>query len=262
MPPSLLRFTTQLVHQESYFFVLPFFVISTTWASPQLVFTGVLALAALISIIDPLYYGWLARRRWLYMAYHTLALFVVLLTVLPIIFYLTTAQSYAIATSLAMLLAFPSLTRVITVVGVTRTAGLIGLTMMLAASAWLGRIAVPPVTLRLTQGAITQDVDRESRSPGKGVKHISVQALAEQGIFAYTAIRAPRGLHERIYHEWILDGETYDTIPLDISGGREAGYRAWTHKTTFPDNPRGKWQVRITTEAGQMIGEIRFRVSD
>ncbi|MNY78179.1 hypothetical protein D3C86_2183290 [compost metagenome] len=52
-----------------------------------------------------------------------------------------------------------------------------------------------------------------------------------------------------------------DRIALDIRGGREAGYRAWTHKQNFPPNPAGKWQVQVLTEAGQVIGTLRFEVT-
>jgi hypothetical protein len=60
IPQPLLRYATQMIHQESLFFVLPFFFITTTWNSGQLVFTGLLGAAGLISITDPLYYKWLA----------------------------------------------------------------------------------------------------------------------------------------------------------------------------------------------------------
>ena len=56
--------------------------------------------------------------------------------------------------------------------------------------------------------------------------------------------------------------EEVDRIALDIKGGRKEGYRAWTHKQNFPPNPVGCWQVRVLTEDGQMIGVLRFRVTD
>ena len=71
---------------------------------------------------------------------------------------------------------------------------------------------------------------------------------------------APRGLDERIYHVWKLDGVEMDRIALDIHGGRKAGYRAWTHKRNFPADPVGDWRVQVVTEAGQQIGVLRFRV--
>lgn len=40
IPQGLLRYGTQMIHQESLFFVLPFFFITTTWNSGQAVFTA------------------------------------------------------------------------------------------------------------------------------------------------------------------------------------------------------------------------------
>ncbi|HAQ74552.1 MAG TPA: DUF2914 domain-containing protein, partial [Pseudomonas sp.] len=109
VPPPLLRYVTQMVHQESLFFIIPFFVITTTWNSGQALFTLLLGGAALVSLIDPLYYKWLTPRRWLYLAFHALTLFAVLLTALPIILHLSTPQSYQLALGVALLLALPSL---------------------------------------------------------------------------------------------------------------------------------------------------------
>ena len=80
VPRPLLRYATQMVHQESLFFIIPFFAITTTWNSGQALFTGLLGAAALVSLIDPLYYKWLAPRRWVYLGFHALTLFAVLLT--------------------------------------------------------------------------------------------------------------------------------------------------------------------------------------
>lgn len=75
IPEPLLRYATQMIHQESLFFVLPFFFVTTTWNSSQAIFTGLLGAAALVSITDPLYYKWLAPKRSLFLALHTLTLF-------------------------------------------------------------------------------------------------------------------------------------------------------------------------------------------
>ncbi|MDX1298004.1 MAG: DUF5924 family protein [Pseudomonas sp.] len=260
LPPPLLRYATQMIHQESLFFVLPFFFITTTWNSGQLLFSGLLAAAALVSIIDPLYYKWLAPKRWLFLAYHTLALFAVLLTALPIIFKLTTPQSYQLALAAAVLLSFPSLFAIITVQRWWRGLLLIGLTLALGAGGWLARVWVPPATLWLTEVAVTRQFDSQSRAPGASLKQLSVAQLRSEGLFAYTAINAPRGLNERIYHVWRHNGREIERIALDIHGGRKEGYRAWTQKQNFPTGAVGRWQVQVLTEAGQMIGVLRFQV--
>lgn len=260
LPPPLLHYATQMIHQESLFFVLPFFFITTTWNSGQALFSGLLGAAALVSIIDPLYNKWLAPRRWLFLAYHTLALFAVLLTALPIILKLTTPQSYQLALAAAVLLSFPSLFSVIRVQRWWRGVLLVGLTLALGLGGWLARVWVPPATLWLTEVAVSREFDNQARTPGQSIKLISVAQLRAEGLFAYTAINAPRGLNERIYHVWRYQGGEVERIALDIQGGRKEGYRAWTHKQNFPTDVVGRWQVQVLTEAGQMLGVLRFKV--
>ncbi|SHN22812.1 Protein of unknown function [Pseudomonas asturiensis] len=262
IPQGLLRYGTQMIHQESLFFVLPFFFITTTWNSGQALFTALLGAAGLISIIDPLYYKWLAPRRWLFMALHTLTLFAALLTALPIIVHLTTAESYKLALGVAMLLSFPSLASSFPLNSWRN--GLMVLTMIVVAggAGWLLRSWVPPATLWLTEVAVSPDFDNKNRTPGDSIRQISASQLRNGGLYAYTAINAPRGLEERIYHVWRHDGKEMDRIALDIHGGRKEGYRAWTHKQNFPQDVVGRWQVRVLTEDGQMIGVLRFTVTD
>ena len=56
-------------------------------------------------------------------------------------------------------------------------------------------------------------------------------------------------------------GKEVDRIALDIHGGRKEGYRAWSHKQNFPDDVAGRWQVRVLTEDGQIVGVLRFKVT-
>lgn len=258
--PVLLRYLTQMVHQESLFFILPFYFVTTTWNSGQAVFSGLLAASALVAVIDPLYYRWLAPRRWLYLAFHTLTLFAVLLTALPIIVHLSTPQSYRWALFAAMLLSLPSLFSLLQVQRWWRGLALCGLALVLGAAGWMLRSWVPPATLWMTEMAATAQMDSTQRKPGVSLKQVSAEQL-RGGLYAYTAISAPRGLKERIYHVWLHDGKPVDRIALDINGGRKAGYRAWSHKLQFPPRPEGRWQIQVVTEAGQMIGTLRFQVT-
>ena len=261
LPAGVLRYATQMIHQESLFFVLPFFFVTTAWNSGQAFFSALLLGAALVAIIDPVYYKWLAPRRWTYLAYHTLTLFAVLLTALPILFHLTTPESYKLAIAVAVVLSLPSLSRNVPFDGWGRWAALGALSLALGATGWLARSWIPPATLWLTDVAVTASLD-DDRTPAESLGTVTGAQLRSTGLFAYTAIRAPRGLDERVYHVWQHNGIEVDRIALDITGGRERGYRSWTHKRNFPDNAVGRWQVRVLTEAGQMIGALRFQVVD
>ncbi|HWR79201.1 MAG TPA: DUF5924 family protein [Pseudomonas sp.] len=261
LPAWLARFVTQMIHQQSLFFVLPFFAMSTTWNSGQLLFTSLLGAAALVSIIDPLYYDWLAPRRWLYLAYHSLTLFAVMLTAMPIILHLTTPQSYQLALLLTVLLSFPTLAASLQFRRRWRWLALPLLTAGLLGAGWLARPWVPPATLRLNQVAISLDVNDQTRAPSQSLQQLSATQLRSQGLYAFTAINAPRGLAERIYHVWKRDGEEVDRIALNIQGGTQSGYRAWSHKQNFPQEVVGRWSVEVVTDAGQLIGVLRFAVS-
>lgn len=259
LPPGVLSFITQMVHQESLFFIIPFFVASTVWNSGQSAFTSLLIVSAFISIVDPIYYHWLAPRRWLYFIFHGITLFAVLLTALPIILYIPTPQTYLWAMIISLVLSLPNIVRAMSVSWWQRIAIGIVLIVLVSGVGILARPWIPPAPLRLTQVAITTHLDDESRSPQTKLKVVTFAQL-RGGLYAYTAIKAPRGLNEKIYHVWLHNGHEVDKVALDITGGRGDGYRAWSHKLNFPKDPRGKWQIKVVTEAKQIVGVLRFRV--
>ncbi|ODN68207.1 hypothetical protein A9E74_00179 [Methylophaga muralis] len=131
---------------------------------------------------------------------------------------------------------------------------------LLAAGLWQVPTLVPPASLRLTEFNLVQQVDREERTHSIHIDRIDVESLKRDGIYAWTAIRAPRGLQEKIHHIWMHNGKQVDRITLNIEGGSEQGYRAWTQKLNFPKDPVGKWQVKVVTDSGQLIGIKRFTV--
>lgn len=261
IPPAALRYITQLVHQESLCFVVPFFVLTTAWNSGQALFTALLILAALISITDPIYYKWLAPRRWLYFIFHGVTLFAALLTTLPLLFHLPTPQSYLWSLCIAAALTCPSAAHSLPIQKWKRYLVTLLLIITSCGLGYLVRPWIPPASLWLTQVAITDHIDDEIKSPTQQLNVVSSDQL-RNGIYAYTAIHAPRGLNERIYHQWSRNGKKLDKIALDITGGREQGYRAWSHKMNFPEEVAGHWKITVMTEANQVIGVLRFEVID
>lgn len=262
IPPVLLRYGTQALHQETLFFVIPFFIASTDWQSFQVLFTGQIILFAVISILDPIYFGKIGQRRWLLLFFHAFAIFVALLTALPIIFKLTTTQSLTIATGIMVLTAAPSLLHLVRFRGIRSIALVILIAVLLSLTFWITRGLIPPATLRMTESYTSFAIDRDKRSGPATSELIRSVDLQTSGLYAFSAIRAPRGLHEKVFHIWQHNGKTIDRIPLNISGGREEGFRAWSYKTAFPPKSAGDWEVIIETEGGQRIGRLSFEVSD
>ncbi|MGP8290772.1 DUF5924 family protein [Vreelandella zhanjiangensis] len=261
LPRGATTFIAQMIHQETLFFTLPFILITTVWNSGQTLFALFVVVMALLSIIDPLYYKVAGRWRSLYFVFHALCVFLVVLVTLPIMLHLTTGQSLFLAMSLMVLVALPSFWHLLKRRSLKRWCAFLGLTLVLAYAAWLGRIWVPPASLWMTSSALSPALNIQQRTP-QGSIALTPQAIRENGLYVYTAIRAPRGLSETIYHAWRHNGEPLDIVTLDINGGREQGYRAWSHKLNFPEDPTGDWRVDIMTDSGQRLGLIRFTVSE
>jgi len=261
LSPNLVRFVLQMVHQECLFFALPFFLAVTHWDHPQAIFTSLVIACALVSLIDPLYYRKLAPHRTLYVVFHAFALFVVLLVLLPILLQLTTSQSLAAALSVAILLSLPSMGALVPDGYWWRMPALVLLLGALSAGLWQLRSFVPPAALRLTSITLSHNVDLQERKPGRSITQLDAASLHQQGLFSFTTVKAPRGLHEKVYHIWLHNGKEVDRIVLNITGGREQGYRAWSHKENFPKHAQGQWQVKVVTASEQLIGLTRFTVT-
>lgn len=261
IPQAAVRFGAQCLHQETLFFVLPFFLATTTWLSGQAVFTGLLIVAAAASTIDPLYLHTIAERRWLFLGYHGFTLFVALLTAGPIMLSLTTGETVALASVAMGVCALPSFNDVLQARHWSRWFALAALSIALGAMAWFGRFWIPPATLRATDMAITLQVDIDNREPAGDRTRFAATELGGDGLYAFSAIAAPRGLQQKVLHIWSHNGEVVDRIPLEITGGGpENGYRAWSHKLALGEDPTGRWRVAVITDDGQLIGAQRFTV--
>ena len=46
-----------------------------------------------------------------------------------------------------------------------------------------------------------------------------------------------------------------------VYGGGKTGWRTWSRKRNFPEDPRGDWRVDLETPDGQLIERLEFRVS-
>ncbi len=261
LPSGATTFIAQMLHQETLFFTLPFLLATTVWASGQAFFTLAMIGCAILSILDPLYFKLAERHRWLYFAFHAQCVFLVVLVTLPLMLQLTTGESLLLAVLAIMIFGLPSLIHLLRPKGVLRWLAMIGLAMLLGATAWAGRAWVPPATLWLTGTALSPSFETSQRQPS-GSLVLTNSALRSHGLYAYTAIRAPRGLREKIYHVWRHEGQLIDRIPLIIHGGRDQGYRAWTHKQHFPEDSVGRWRIDVMTATGQRIGVMHFTVTE
>lgn len=258
--PLLLGYAAQAMHQECLFFTLPFFFATTAWLSPQLLFTALMSMLALLSIIDPLYYRHVVPRRAALWGFHAVAGFITVLTAAPMLWHLTTSEALWLALGCLGAVSVPAWHALLPATTPLRPVLSLCLGLSLTWLGWQARVAIPPSTLWVSEMTMAHTVDTAGKVPGPGFDEISAADLHAGGAYAWSSIRVPRGLREKVEHHWFHGGERVDVIGLEVRGGREAGYRAWSRKTAFPADPRGNWEVRVVTQSGQLIGQTHFTV--
>ena len=133
---------------------------------------------------------------------------------------------------------------------------------------------IPPVPLSMKEGNIYRGVERiddtfelkYAKPPWHKFWVSSDRAFQYtrgDTVYCFSAVFAPTNLKSDIFHQWqYYDRERRewiqsDNIPVDISGGRDGGYRTYTRKKFVRP---GKWRVNIKTEEQQILGRIPFTV--
>jgi hypothetical protein len=132
--------------------------------------------------------------------------------------------------------------------------------------------AIPPVPLVKKNVSICRNLERIDGNYAAEIEtppiwapwrfsETLVRQRAGEKIFCFTSVFAPKGLRLTLYHRWRYHdprkGWTETSrIGFPISGGRAEGFRGYTFKRNLAP---GKWEVRLETEAGRVLGVARFR---
>lgn len=131
---------------------------------------------------------------------------------------------------------------------------------------------VPPVPLSIDYIGIYHKIEKRedkyelyyTRPKWKFWQNGDQTFYAQPGdkINCFVQIYAPKNFHDQIFLKWYYDDpkigwQTWDSIPLTISGGRETGFRGFGTKQNFQP---GDWQVRAVTSDQREIGRINFTV--
>ncbi|MGQ0811505.1 MAG: DUF2914 domain-containing protein [Nitrospiraceae bacterium] len=132
---------------------------------------------------------------------------------------------------------------------------------------------IPPVPLSLKFGGIYREVQRQNdtfvltygRNWYEFWKRSENPFPADEPVYCFTAVFAPVDLKTTIHHHWYYRSGSNkpfthaDRISLNISGGREGGYRAYTFKQRLDP---GDWRVDVEASDGRIIGRVNFTVDD
>jgi hypothetical protein len=253
----VVNFVTQSLQQELLFFSLPFLIGSTQRDAGQIAFTTLVAAAALLSTIDPVYERVVATRAARRMSFHAFCSWIAALVVLPMV--LLVPVERALPISLLAVGGWLVLTLPLSLYSLPRwrnkivwMVGMIGAPLLF----WELRGQVPAVGLAVTDARMTQTID--GLAPGEPVRRVS-RAELERGMVAFAAIRAPTGLAQQVVFEWRHNGER-ERIPVEIHGGKADGFRAYSRKHSFPEDSAGVWTVDVLTPQAQLLERLRFVV--
>ncbi len=256
---AAIDYTVQTLLHGLLLFLLPIYYASTTLASGNLWLLAALAVAATLTTFDPWYRAVLTRAPWTEVALFWVGLFASLNAALPLVG-LPSEWVLFLGGSLSVLSLLPAAKRQLRIswgsalLRVALGATLFGL------SEWWARAWIPPVPLHMTRATFARAV--EHLEPVDPVGRISSQELRSWGrVAAFTAVAAPSGLTEPIYHVWRKNGQTLDEMLLTtLRGGRSAGFRTYSWKIVGGD-AAGVWQVDVRTVHGQLIGRVRLLVT-
>jgi hypothetical protein len=255
-----LDFTIQNLHQDLLLFLLPVYYASTTLSSPNVLFLLLLVTAALLTTIDPWYQATILRYPWAGHALFVFGLFASLNIGLPLI-RLRSAWALVLSAVLSLLAVTPAIRRRFGLSWRNATLGTALGACLGAAILWSVRSWVPPGPLRLSAATFARSVERlEPVEPIRKVSAVNLQAWG--GLVCYTAVSAPAGLREPIYHLWRKDGIQVARVALStIKGGRPGGYRTYSKRSDLGADLVGRWTVDVLTVQGQLIGRVRLVVT-
>lgn len=253
------RFVTQQIQQEILFFALPFLFAATLGEPGQMLFMGGAVAVAILITLDPVYLHRIAPHAGLSSALHAYCTLIAALVVLPVALHLPLDLVLPLAltgTLLSLLASLPRMLRSTERNGL-RVLGMLAIPGVVFA-AWHLRSWIPPAGLWVRDARITDRV--VAREPGERMRVFDAQTLHAQGAIAFVAVRAPTGLSQSVVFEWWHRGVLIDPIAAEISGGREEGFRTYSRKQNFPEDPSGMWRVDLVTPQRQLIARMRFEV--
>jgi uncharacterized membrane protein len=136
---------------------------------------------------------------------------------------------------------------------------------------------IPAVPLSLREGMVLHNVEREEGGDYRILEEKDTRFLSslrrqihtitteDNDVFYFSIIDAPALITAPITHVW----EYYDRekrewvevtkVSFTLSGGREGGYRAYSHKENIKE---GLWRVTVKVDEERIVGRTTFTIQE
>ena len=247
-------FALLIALNDMLFFVIPFYFQSMTFFSRNIIVAPVIIALSITANQIYIYRRWVAGSPFVSAVFYSLTFFFALNIIFPIIFGMRNIYSIIVSGSIAATAAIAYVYPHLNILkNKKNTAVFISGIILFFMSLWFGRSFIPPSPLRLTNAAACENVFfSEPANPFTSASY----DIGEK-VYFYSAIFAPRGLREQIYHIWYYNDKIIQTVNLsEISGGRDLGYRTWSLHT-ITEGP-GRYCVEVWTAGDQLLGRRNF----
>lgn len=236
--------------QRSLLFALPFYLVASPGQLRHLAFEAAMLGACAVTVWTP-WYTALTDRKVPSLVFQAFASFAALNVVLPVLGASNRVGLWAAAAITALVIPLGAAAMAHegrAAVALRATfAGLI-VPVILAVG---GATLIPPAPLRLVKAQMgTAMAGYEAADP-------SLEFTAPPQLVCATAIAAPRGLSDALFHVWAHDGKRLARVSLAIQGGNEKGFRTWS---IWKNVSNGEWTCRVETASGQVLGQRTVEV--
>jgi hypothetical protein len=242
-----LSWAGQSASQEILFFVLPFWVRSTTWGSRNALFTSLLLLLGVTVLVDAVYARIQSSVR-AAVLHKSMVQFAALAFLVPTLSGAHTSEALALAGAISGGTA--SLSGRSGRPWLACAAGVfLGAALPVLAESWIA-----PVPLRVEHAVFSSKV--AGRAPVDTLR----SAPRGRELWAWTPVFAPAGLRDTLLHRWERDGREVATVRLPLRGGRKEGFRTWS-SSALAASARGEVALTTLTADGQIVGRMTISVA-
>jgi hypothetical protein len=249
-------FTAVNLAQNALWFVVPLYVLSTTWASANAPFTLWLVLLCVLSCFDVFLRERVLRGGVAAVAFLAPTLLAALQLFLPVLTGVAPRWTIFASGALAALAASALLRADARSPIRPPRLALVPALGIAFAGALVARAALPllpPAPLRMAGSSFA--LERDGLEPVLPVSVLETAPSPPAYVFFF--VEAPRGVHESVRVVIENSGALRESRPLGIEGGRSGGYRLWAPVSRAIESTV---RASVRTLGGQIVGETSIRI--
>lgn len=241
------------MYQNVLFFLLPLWFASAAWPAANLAFPCLLGGMAVLSCFELAYTHWVLRRRIIRAVWSAVILFAVLVPASAVLVpgpqRWMVAGAAGLAGLAASLAAVPAWLR-----RPKRALGLgLGVAGLAVFAGFVLAPGLPPVPVQCVDSGVGVGVEAKEL-----VGRSDAFVAGTPRLYAWFAVAAPEQFSQEVTFVWHREAEPIGRpFTTEVVGGRKQGFRTWSYLSKpWP----GRWRVELLSDAGALIGRVRFSV--